>query len=133
MEAEAFCYWLQGFFELQHPFQLSNKQVTIIKDHLDLVFQKVTPDRSKTVNEIDIQSMKYPAKMPSMIYDENQFPNLCNDQTKYCGTTQDLKSDILKLDKQKFAETYKDFKKKKLKCSKRVKISMDNLGTRRVC
>lgn len=39
-----FCYWLQGFFEVGNPKQLSPKQVQIIKDHLALVFDKITQD-----------------------------------------------------------------------------------------
>jgi hypothetical protein len=35
-----FCYFLQGFFEINsnNEQQLSAQQVQIIKDHLDLVF-----------------------------------------------------------------------------------------------
>ena len=40
-----FCYWLQGFFELTNQKTLTEKQFLIIKDHLQLVFNKVTPDR----------------------------------------------------------------------------------------
>jgi hypothetical protein len=46
MEATDFCYWLQGFFELSGDKKLTPKQVEIIKDHLQLVFNKVTPNRS---------------------------------------------------------------------------------------
>ncbi len=47
MESTEFCYWLTGFFELsESDVTLTKKQVTIIKDHLALVFEKVTPDRS---------------------------------------------------------------------------------------
>lgn len=45
MEAKDFVYWLQGYFEIEDPKTLSEKQVQIIKDHLDLVFMKVTPLR----------------------------------------------------------------------------------------
>ena len=46
MTTEQFTIWLQGFFELSEEKTLSEKQVTIIKDHLALVFEKVTPDRN---------------------------------------------------------------------------------------
>jgi hypothetical protein len=46
MTTEQFAIWLNGFFELSEEKKLSEKQVTIIKDHLALVFEKVTPDRS---------------------------------------------------------------------------------------
>lgn len=47
MKATEFCYWLQGFFELnqaaeqytnQHTNQLISEQVEIIQRHLALVF-----------------------------------------------------------------------------------------------
>lgn len=52
MEPRDFCYWLQGFMEIQdigsendmegiHP-----EQARIIRDHLKLVFDKQTPNRS---------------------------------------------------------------------------------------
>jgi len=40
-----FCYWLQGFVELQDSDSISDKQWLVIKDHLKLVFDKKTPDR----------------------------------------------------------------------------------------
>lgn len=53
-----FCYWLKGYFELSDSNTLSPQQVQIIKDHLNLVFTKVTLDRNiaetycSTVDEI---------------------------------------------------------------------------------
>ena len=44
MTPENFCYWLQGMFELTKSDTLSKQQITIIKNHLQLVFNKVTPD-----------------------------------------------------------------------------------------
>ena len=48
MTPEQFCYWLQGFIEIAGDDlkKLDEKRIQIIKDHLDLVFNKVTPDRS---------------------------------------------------------------------------------------
>lgn len=45
MTPENFTYWIQGFFEISDAKKLDETQVQIIKDHLDLVFNKVTPDR----------------------------------------------------------------------------------------
>lgn len=42
MNAEQFCYWLQGFSELT-PEQPTPEQWKAIKEHLELVFRKVTP------------------------------------------------------------------------------------------
>lgn len=45
MDSLQFCYFLQGFLEINNnpDQQMSAQQVQIIKDHLDLVFTKVTP------------------------------------------------------------------------------------------
>ena len=43
MSPDSFCYWLNGFFEISDQKELTPQQVQIIKDHLDLVFKKVTP------------------------------------------------------------------------------------------
>lgn len=51
MTAEQFVYWLQGFMEMSEPQSLSEKQTTIIKDHLKLVFDKQTPDRNRLLTE----------------------------------------------------------------------------------
>ena len=44
MNAQDFCFWLQGMFELTNTKTLSKQQVEIIRNHLQLVFTKVTPD-----------------------------------------------------------------------------------------
>ena len=43
MNPENFCYWLQGWLELQNPQAITALQVKEIQNHLDLVFTKVTP------------------------------------------------------------------------------------------
>lgn len=45
MDTSSFCYWLKGFIEIGNPTKLTDLQLTIIKDHLDLVFKKETPNR----------------------------------------------------------------------------------------
>lgn len=47
MTSEQFTYWLQGYLEVADPKTLNEKQVQIIKDHLALVFKKVTPDYTR--------------------------------------------------------------------------------------
>lgn len=47
MNSESFTYWLQGFVELSDTDTISEKQWLMIKDHLKLVFDKKTPDRSE--------------------------------------------------------------------------------------
>jgi hypothetical protein len=46
MTAENFCYWLQGFLEISKTDQITKEQVEEIKNHLALIFTKVTPDLS---------------------------------------------------------------------------------------
>ena len=46
MNSQEFCYWLRGYFEVTGDnvnVALTEEQVKIIKDHLSLVFKKVTP------------------------------------------------------------------------------------------
>lgn len=46
MSPENFCYFLQGYFEISKSNTLTELQVQEIKNHLDLVFKKVTPNLS---------------------------------------------------------------------------------------
>ena len=41
MNMQDFCYWLQGFFEINDSNQLTPKQVDVIREHLNLVFKHV--------------------------------------------------------------------------------------------
>lgn len=38
MTSRDFCYWLQGFFELAEPGNLTSDHIRVIKQHLSLVF-----------------------------------------------------------------------------------------------
>ncbi len=42
MTPENFCYWLNGLFEISNTDSITDEQVKIIKEHLNLVFNKVT-------------------------------------------------------------------------------------------
>lgn len=43
MDAQDFAYWLQGFFEITEETPvLTKKQVQMVKNHLNLVFEKVS-------------------------------------------------------------------------------------------
>ncbi len=44
MNSNDFAMWLNGFFELSDSKTLNESQVRIIREHLNLVFKKVTPD-----------------------------------------------------------------------------------------
>jgi hypothetical protein len=58
MTPEQFTYWLQGFMETADPKSIDEKQTQIIKDHLDLVFTKVTPDYTYTLIPKDFGTIK---------------------------------------------------------------------------
>jgi len=49
MTPENFTYWLQGFAELNQSAP-TDEQWTVIRDHLALVFKKVTPARGGVVD-----------------------------------------------------------------------------------
>lgn len=50
MTAEQFVYWLQGFMEVSNPDTINKSETQVIKDHLQLVFNKQTPDRYPNVS-----------------------------------------------------------------------------------
>ena len=51
MYSQDFCFWLQGFFELSQTTQLNETQTTIIKNHLNLVFQhEIDPQHNSQTN-----------------------------------------------------------------------------------
>lgn len=52
MNERDFIYWLKGYLELSDATALTEKQLQIIKDHIDLVMQKKTPDRSKPAQQL---------------------------------------------------------------------------------
>ena len=58
MTADEFTRWLQGFLELREDADegLTARQTRIVRDHLELVFEKVTPKRSATVPDSGIRS-----------------------------------------------------------------------------
>jgi len=43
-----FCFWLQGYFEISGKKELTQEQVEIVKNHLNLVFvHEIDPLREK--------------------------------------------------------------------------------------
>jgi hypothetical protein len=74
MNAEQFCYWLKGSFELAGMTQIDQVQVQIIKDHLNLVFKKETPNRQISVTP-PVQ-LPQPVKGPTIVEQPRwQIPN----------------------------------------------------------
>lgn len=50
-----FCLWLQGFFELTGATEITNAQAKMIKEHLELVFDKVTPGLAPTLDPFKVE------------------------------------------------------------------------------
>lgn len=46
MTPEQFCYWMQGYVELTGSNEVTPEVWASIKDHLQLVFEKKTPERT---------------------------------------------------------------------------------------
>lgn len=52
MTPENFCYWLQGFIEIADPKSLSEKELEMIKNHLNLVFlHSIDPKASAHISD----------------------------------------------------------------------------------
>jgi hypothetical protein len=63
-----FCYWLRGFFEITGDNvipTLSPNQIAIIKEHLDLVFNKVTKTKSSQIPYCDCNKTQPPDNLDS--------------------------------------------------------------------
>lgn len=52
MTPEQFVYWLQGYIEISNPVAINPTEVLIIKEHLQLVFDKKTTDREKLITGV---------------------------------------------------------------------------------
>jgi hypothetical protein len=48
MNSRDFTIWLNGFFELTNAEELTKEQVAMIKEHLSLCFNKITPEIKQT-------------------------------------------------------------------------------------
>lgn len=86
MNSADFTYWLQGFVELQESDSISDKQWLVIKDHLKLVFDKKTPNRSLELTPVfDIKrdvGLKDYRGISDLIGKESNWPSI-----KYPYTT----------------------------------------------
>ena len=87
MTEREFLFWLKGFIEIGNSKTINETQVEIIKDHLDLVFNKITPNRWPNVQHQITCSMptNIPAqKLPySGLYPSVSKPFCISDQV-YC-------------------------------------------------
>lgn len=92
MKSVEFCYWLQGLFELQDPKNLDEKQVDLIKRHLNMVFfHEIDPSYSNgsklseihNANTFDFEALKKELsskpKSDHHYYDDDYFDRLKED------------------------------------------------------
>jgi len=59
MDSKEFCYWLQGYFEINGETEISAMQATVINDHLKQVFDKKTPSYDLKSVFPDIENTKF--------------------------------------------------------------------------
>lgn len=58
MTSRDFAYWLQGFFEIQDPSELTGTQIEMIKAHLNLVFiHEIDPSIDKFHSKEEVDKM----------------------------------------------------------------------------
>jgi len=102
MNYEQFAIWLHGFLEISNAETINEQQTQIIKDHLALLFEKKTPDRSKKKEDNSLEHLKklaeeiekrrpkdieypkyppYPPYAPMPIYPELPPKIICSDST----------------------------------------------------
>lgn len=64
MDSTNFCYWLKGFFEISGADTLTKEQVQEIKNHLDLVFKKMTPNVYESIPPFKYEPTTLPQYTP---------------------------------------------------------------------
>ena len=58
MTSRDFAFWLQGFFEITESTVLTEKQVTMIKTHLNLVFKhEIDPSMGDNKHQEELNSI----------------------------------------------------------------------------
>jgi hypothetical protein len=81
LKSESFCYWLQGLFELGDPKTLDEKQVDLIRRHLNMVF----------LHEIDPSFPKEQQEILQMLHDT---PTVNPSQVPLTGSVRPPRSDV---------------------------------------
>lgn len=74
MSDRDFCLWLQGFFELTGATEVTPEQTKMIKEHLALVFTKVTPELGAPVP--DLSKIVWPQTTPGLPFDHISRPTI---------------------------------------------------------
>ena len=61
MTSRDFCFWLQGFFEIQKPESMTAEQVDMVKKHLALVFvHEIDPSMGDKIHQDLLNSIHSP-------------------------------------------------------------------------
>jgi hypothetical protein len=76
MNYEKFAIWLHGFLEISNVESIDKNQTQIIKDHLALLFEKKTPDRSE--EEFLNNPTRYPQYDPITPSILDAFKTICD-------------------------------------------------------
>lgn len=92
MNAENFAYWLKGFFELTNTTTLNENQIKMIKEHLNLVFNKVTaplePENTKSEELVsdEVRKIMEQIRKDSEKYRLGRAQGLvyCSSEAKFC-------------------------------------------------
>lgn len=67
MTSRDFAYWLQGFFEIQNPIELTTPQIEMIKAHLNLVFiHEIDPSIDKFHTKEEVIAMNEIHNKPTL-------------------------------------------------------------------
>lgn len=60
-EKQGFCFWLQGFFEVSNAKVISEEQVELIKNHLNLVFaHEIDPEMGDKIHQDKLNNIHKP-------------------------------------------------------------------------
>lgn len=85
MTEKEFVIWLHGFLEISGATSLDEKQLQVIKDHLNTFFTKVTPNRdkkkdeepwSKQMEELKKLAEEWKEKNPQPVYPPFNWPTI---------------------------------------------------------
>ncbi len=62
MTSRDYCFWLQGFFEVAKPQELTPEQTTLIRQHLALVFKhEIDPSMGPPKHQDALNQIHTPA------------------------------------------------------------------------
>lgn len=65
MTSRDFAFWLQGFLEVGEPKELSERQLTTVKNHLNLVFlHEIDPSMGNKAHQQKLNNTHGPDRLP---------------------------------------------------------------------